>query len=531
MIEQAPLASFAVAADAELDLADLAARLGDRYTLVEAEREQVDEEYLDTFDWGLYHSGRTLARSGRRYRLYSAAGFVVCEERGPRKKRPFWWDFAEGQMRDEIREGAQLRALCPQLQLRRDRQSLQLLNEDAKIVLKLWQDLTTVQPEDRAPVELLSLHLSGIRGYGRQFQSVCSVLRQEGRREMAEDEHFLAPVFAAADIFPESAGLKFAVTLEPQISVRQGLSEVGLTLLRDIRRNLPGVLGDIDTEFLHDLRIALRRTRSLLSIFARVIPQTHAEQLRDEFRWITQITGSVRDCDVYLLQMDDFRAMLPARLHPGLNGYIQGLREFRKREFKSMKRQLKSSRFDRLLKDWQAFLEEPPAEAAAADQGLCRDFAAKAMKRRFKKVIRKGSECGPESPDTLLHALRIQTKKLRYLLEFFRSLFPLDEIDLLIRHLKKLQNNLGEFNDLSVQQTMLGTFRSPRRSEDLEQMLAVAAALGGLITHLADRQQQVRGQFEETFVEFAGSENRALLQAIIGSGGQQDNSGTDGEKR
>ncbi len=93
-----------------------------------------------------------------------------------------------------------------------------------------------------------------------------------------------------------------------------------------------------------------------------------------------------------------------------------------------------------------------------------------------------------------------------------------------------IQNNLGEFNDLSVQQTMLGTFRSPRRTEDLEQMLAVAAALGGLITHLADRQQQVRGQFEETFAEFASSENRALLQAIIRPGGQERDSEKDGEK-
>jgi CHAD domain-containing protein len=527
MIEQAPFASFAVTD--EIDFQELAARLGDRYTLLEAGREQVDEEYLDTFDWGLYHSGRTLARSGRRYRLYSADGLVVCEERGPRKKRPFWWDFPEGRIRDEITEGADLRALCAQLPLTRDRQYLHLLNEDAKIVVKIWQDLVTIHPEDRSPVELRSLHLSGIRGYSRQFQAVCRLLRQGGRKETTEQGHFLAPVFAAADLSPESAGQKFAVTLDRHISIRQGLSEVGQAVLLDIRKNLPGVLGDIDTEFLHDLRIALRRTRSLLSIFAAVIPQAPAERLRDEFRWITQITGSVRDCDVYLLEMDDFRAMLPDRLHAGLNDYIQGLREFRKREFKAMKRHLKSPRFDRLLKDWQAFLDGPP-ETAAGDEGLCRDFAAKAMKKRFKRVIRKGGECGPESPDTLLHALRIEAKKLRYLLEFFRSLFPLDEVELLIRHLKKLQNNLGEFNDLSVQQAMLGTFRSPRRSEDLEQMLGVAAALGGLITRLADRQQQVRGEFEEIFAEFAGDENRALLQAILEPAGQEGNSEVDGDR-
>jgi CHAD domain-containing protein len=517
MIEKSLFASFSVADD--VDMHEIAARLGDSYSFLEAGREQFDEEYLDTFDWGLYQSGLSLARSGRRYRLYSAAGIVLHEEQGPRKKRPFWSDFAEGQMQDQIKTGAEIRALCPQLRLRRDRQSFHFLNEDGKIVLKIWQDLTAIRSEAKETVDIRSLHLSGIRGYARQFHSVCRLLRQGDRKEMAAGTHFLLSAFAATGVSPVTAGVKFAVHLDRDISLLQGMREVGLAISRDISRNLPGVIDDIDSEFLHDLRIALRRTRSLLSIFTGVIPEAQADRFRSEFRWIAQITGAVRDCDVYLLQADDYRSMLPERLHPGLNGFVQGLKDFRKREFKAMKRHLKSPRFARLLKDWQGYLEKLLVESPeTGEMRLCREFAAKAVKKRFKRIIRKGSECGPESPDSSLHALRIEGKKLRYLLEFFRSLFPPEEIDLLVKHLKRLQNNLGEFNDLSVQQTMLGTFRSPRRTEDTEQLLSVAAALGGLITHLADRQQRVRGEFEETFAEFAGEENRALLQTIVAAG-------------
>ena len=57
--------------------------------------------------------------------------------------------------------------------------------------------------------------------------------------------------------------------------------------------------------------------------------------------------------------------------------------------------------------------------------------------------------------DEDLHNLRIDCKKLRYLLEFFTSLFPKTQMKLLIKQLKQLQDNLGDFNDLSVQQARL----------------------------------------------------------------------------
>jgi CHAD domain-containing protein len=515
MIDQVPTSIFVVPAG--VDLPALLVRLGGGYSFSELEPEHVKEEYLDTFEWGLYTSGLALARSGRRYRLYSAAGRLLGEGRGPRKKRPFWWDFGEGTLREDLARGADLRALCPKLRLSRHRRFFHVLNEDQKTVLRLRLERVACVAGDPAAAELVHLHLEGIRGYDSELQDFLRLLDGDDFAELPQESHFLSPLLTKAGVSVETHGAKTAIALAPDVSVRDGLRQVGLAVLADILRNLPGTIDDIDTEFLHDLRISLRRTRSLLSIFKKSIPEEEGRHFRAEFRWITQATGNVRDSDVYLLQEDAYRGMLPLALHPGLAGFVRGMREFRNREFRSMRKSLKSARFSRLLGKWRHFLENPP-ESAGGD-ALCREFAARAVRKRFRSLIAQGEELGPESPPTALHALRIEAKKLRYLLEFFHSLFPAEEVGLLIRHMKKLQNNLGDFNDLSVQQAMLGAFRSPGRNEEPQLTLAIAAALGGLVTRLFERQQQVRGEFEATFAEFACPENRELVRTIVRAAG------------
>ena len=530
MIEQVPASIFLV--DADFDAFAVAHRLGGDYAVNKTEVEEGKEEFLDTFEWGLYWSGLALARRGRRYRLYAADGTVLGEGKGPGKKRPFRWDFADGPIRDGITTGADIRALCPKLQVSRVRRSFQLLNEDQKTVLRLWLDHAVVSGDNRGPVEQRQLHLAGIRGYDREYQAVRRLLAEDGLERLADGTHFLDPALTRAGITVESVGSKTVVVLERDISLRDGLRQVGLAVLGDIQRNQPGAIEDIDTEFLHDLRISLRRTRSLLTLFGKAFPEIQCSHFRSEFRWITQATNKVRDSDVYLLKEDEYRSMLPPSLHPGLAGFVRGVRAYRSREFRGMKKHLNSPRLARLLKDWRHFLENLPHPADPAGQDLlCRKFAAKAVRKRFRKILLEGEKLGPDSPDTMLHALRIEAKKLRYLLEFFQSLFPPEEVGLLVKHLKRLQNNLGDYNDLSVQQEMLGTFRSPGRVDDPRQTLAIAAALGGLVTRLADRQWQVRDEFEAIFADFAGDDNRELVHLITRTAGDgQSSTGQSGRR-
>lgn len=527
MIEPVPSSIFAV--PAAVDLPALLARLGDGYCSAELEPEQLREEYLDTFEWSLYQEGMALARSGRRYRLYSAAGVLLGEGRGPRKKRPFWRDFGDGPLRDELARVSDIRALCPKVRLTGERRFFQVLNEDRKTVLRLRLEKAVCMADGRAAAESVHLHLDGIRGYDREFADLERLLHGEGLAAMPPESHFLAPLLTGAGVSVDTQGAKTAITLAPESTLREGLRQVGLAVLADIERNLPGTIDDIDTEFLHDLRISLRRTRSLISIFKKNFANDEGRHFRAEFRWITQATGDVRDSDVYLLSEDDYREMLPAALHPGLAGFVRGMREFRSKAFRVMRKNLKSARFARLLARWRHYLEHLPE--AAGNEALCREFAARAVRKRFRRLIAQGQELTPESPPTALHALRIEAKKLRYLLEFFHSLFPAEEVGLLIRHMKKLQNNLGDFNDLSVQQAMLGTFRSPGRNQEPQPSLAIAAALGGLVTRLHERQLQVRSEFEATFAEFACPENSELLRSIVRAAGGKANTEGAGERR
>ncbi len=72
-------------------------------------------------------------------------------------------------------------------------------------------------------------------------------------------------------------------------------------LLDNINRNIPGVLADWDTEFLHDLRVAIRRTRSGLSLVKKVLPDAVVARFKRDFGLLGSLTGPTRDLDVYLL--------------------------------------------------------------------------------------------------------------------------------------------------------------------------------------------------------------------------------------
>ena len=70
-----------------------------------------------------------------------------------------------------------------------------------------------------------------------------------------------------------------------------------------MRATLPGTIADVDSEFLHDFRVAVRRTRSLQRQLEPVFPPEPLAHFRSEFRWLQQATGPVRDLDVHQLDL------------------------------------------------------------------------------------------------------------------------------------------------------------------------------------------------------------------------------------
>ncbi|NIM63550.1 MAG: CHAD domain-containing protein, partial [Acidobacteria bacterium] len=111
---------------------------------------------------------------------------------------------------------------------------------------------------------------------------------------------------------------------------------------------------------------------------------------------------------------------------------------------------------------------------------------------RYDRVIRRGRRLDAMKETGKLHRLRIEGKKLRYLLEFFRDLYPVETVQPLIATLKNLQDHLGRFNDLQVQQKALASMTG-RLDSSPDTRVAVEA----LLERLARKERRVRKRFAE----------------------------------
>jgi CHAD domain-containing protein len=184
---------------------------------------------------------------------------------------------------------------------------------------------------------------------------------------------------------------------------------------------------------------------------------------------------------------------------------------------------LKSKKYEKILKDWEAFLNKPcQDDGTAANAALpIIDLACKRIYQKYRIVVKAGNRVLDNAEDEMLHVLRIHCKKLRYLMEFFSSLFSRKKINVLIEQLKKLQDNLGDFNDLCVQEEYLLNIAKelPVTHRQLKKTLV---AIGSLVGTLDGERQMVRDAFAETFTDFASSGNKKLFQELFASKAKED---------
>jgi CHAD domain-containing protein len=289
-----------------------------------------------------------------------------------------------------------------------------------------------------------------------------------------------------------------------------------LRLLEAIEANEAGVLLGEDPEALHDFRIAVRRTRSALGQIKGVFPPRTVSRFSANFAWLGQITGEPRDLDVYLLGFDALKAGLPAPFQDG----IEPLRGFLARRaglaHAGLARQLRGRRYRKLLADWRRFLLAPcPARPSAPRARTpVQRIASERLWKLFRRVLKEGRAIRPDTPAESIHELRKSCKKLRYLLEFFRPLYPPDETARIIKQLKKLQDYLGEFQDVHTRIDMLGRLGGEMRA-DASVPTGTLLALGVLLAVLDSRQLALRKAFPGHFDAFANAGNRARFRGLF----------------
>jgi len=203
-------------------------------------------------------------------------------------------------------------------------------------------------------------------------------------------------------------------------------------------------------------------------------------------------------------------------LRDDIDPLFDHLRKKRSKAFQKVIRGLKSKKYERILEDWEAFLNKTRQDDGAGTNAELPviDLACKRIFKKYRSVVKAGNLILENAEDEMLHVLRIHCKKLRYLMEFFSSLFSRKKINVLIEQLKKLQDNLGDFNDLGVQEKYLLniTKELPTTQGQLKKTLVT---IGSLIGTLGRKRQMVKDAFAETFTDFASPENKELFQELF----------------
>ena len=258
-----------------------------------------------------------------------------------------------------------------------------------------------------------------------------------------------------------------------------------------------------EVEPVHQLRVATRRLRAALRLFAPLLPAGFTSAAQRDLAWLARAIGAVRDLDV----LGELVRKRGARLDPELRRTAGplgvALEEQRAQALAALGRTLDAKRCHRLLQRLAAFADSRAPVGRGARLG---DVAADLLRPHVRAVVRAGRRLGPDPVAAELHRLRVRTKRLRYALETLRSLGDRSTRELLGR-LERLQDILGKGQDAVTAIAWLHAWA--------ESPGAPAAALlpaGALIQALARRTRKQRRRALKAWRRF---ERTRLLDVVI----------------
>lgn len=288
------------------------------------------------------------------------------------------------------------------------------------------------------------------------------------------------------------------VVLEPDMPSHLATAKILQHVFRVMEENEPGLMADGNTEFLHDFRVATRRARTALDQFQEMLPQSATIHFQGEFAWLGKLTGPVRDLDVYLMNFVGYQEALPPNIQKNLLPLQAFLTCKREGTHRTLVQGLRSSRYQRFKQDWRKFLDGGCSEGSGI---RAMDMANRCIVRLFRHILHEGGAIQECSRPEALHELRKHCKKLRYLIEFFRTFYPRHEVSMLVTRLKHLQDNLGEIHDLVVEHASLEHFGKEMR-EGGHLPASCDHAMVMLAEKLCKRQSDARLIFTTCFSEF-----------------------------
>jgi CHAD domain-containing protein len=499
--------------------------------------------WLDTFDWRLYRADLTLefaaARRGGELRLTAADMVTAQPVTGFQPSRPHLLDeLPDGPVTARVAGLVAPRALLPMVTVTTTATAYRLLNSDDKTVARLVVEHPSIPGTEPSPLPP-RLTVTEIRGYQAEARRASRLVGSVPGIVPAAEPAFAAALRAEGRV-PAGYSNKVDADITAAMPAPRAAAAILLRLLDTVDANVAGVLADTDTEFLHDLRVSVRRTRSALKLFgdaltaARGLTADELAFFAAEFKWVGDLTTPTRDLDVHLLDFEQTAAGLAAAKPDDLEPFRAFLGQRRRKEFRVLTRGLRSPRFTDLMLRWRERLTpiyhgQVNRKAGSAVRsgsfgkaagGTAGFLAAERTRVAFAKVAKRGAAITPDSPAESLHDLRKRCKELRYALEFFAPLRDPAASSKVVGDLKRLQDCLGEFQDTEVQIAEIRALASAMLTAG-EAPAVTLLAMGEVTAGLAARQRAARADFERRFGAFADVEGQHRMALLLrGAAGQ-----------
>lgn len=260
-----------------------------------------------------------------------------------------------------------------------------------------------------------------------------------------------------------------APQLDPALDVEEALTLALGHLAEVLLWHAPAAEAGHSPEGVHQMRVAMRRMRSLLRAFRPACDGPALRAFDARLKELAALLGPARDWDVFLDGMGaEVAAALPGEKR--LAALLRAARGRRDAAYAALRPALQGAPLRRIAWEAVAVLETRPwraeTEEAAAERRAepLADFAAGVLDRRWRRIAEAGETIGA-LPDAEFHALRIETKRMRYAAELFAPLWGRKKARRFLARLAAVQDAFGLANDAVVARALLASL-GPAGSRD-----------------------------------------------------------------
>jgi inorganic triphosphatase YgiF len=272
---------------------------------------------------------------------------------------------------------------------------------------------------------------------------------------------------------------------------------IALDCLSHLQLNHDGAVHSDDPEYVHQMRVAMRRLRAALRMFRPVLPAGFSDQLLPSMRELMQSLGQARDLDVLMAEIvAPVAGALPDE--PRLTDLAGAITNHLYAARSNIRHVLRQPGYSQLLLTAGRLLQESPfvhLSVAADDPQSLLQFADHRLRRQLKSILELADAARADYPPSL-HELRIGIKRLRYAIEFFGPMIPGKAGNTAIKRLAGLQEELGQLNDLASAGTLLMVCAG--RDQALREAVTLIGGWHGprhaaLLDDIPDKLKRIRG--------------------------------------